>query len=140
MDGKGKFHQPVSPRSRWFRTMNTSKEDFDKLGLTSDDWKAFILGKGVIDPLKLESARAVVARLGGYSPKQAADTELTDFALRTIGTQYPHLWLKGETLTYEDKIRFLQAKDGCSREEAVSHLEQVQKDEEEVDRILGKGN
>ncbi len=72
--------------------MNTSTYEFYKLGLTSDDWKAFILGKGVIDPLKLESARAVVARLGGYSPKQAADTELTDFALRTIGTQYPHLW------------------------------------------------
>src|SRR5271166_3192551 len=120
--------------------MSTSNEDFDKLGLTTDDWKAFILGKGVIDPLKLESARAVVARLGGYSPEQAADTELTDFALRTIGTQYPHLWLKGETLTYEDKIKFLQAKNGCSREEAVSHLEQVQKDEEEVDRIFGKGN
>ena len=120
--------------------MNTSKEDFDKLGLTSDDWKAFILGKGVIDPLKLESARAVVARRGGYSPEQTADTEIADFALRTIGTKYPYLWLKGETLTHEDKIRFLQARDGCSREEAVSHLEQVQKDEEEVDRILGKGN
>ncbi len=120
--------------------MNTSKGDFDKLGLTSNDWKALILGKGVIDPLKLESARAVVARLGGYNPEQAADTELTDFALRTIGTQYPHLWLKCETLTYEDKIRFLQTRDGCSREEAMSHLEQVQKDEKEVDRILGRGN
>jgi hypothetical protein len=120
--------------------MNTSNEDFDKLGLTSDDWKAFILGKGVIDPLKLESARAVVVRLGGYNPKQAADTELTDFALRTIGTKYSYLWLKGETVTYEDEIRLLQVKDGCSREEAVSRLEQVRKDEEEAARILGKGN
>ena|SRR5271157_3581545 len=111
--------------------MNTSKEDFDEIGLTSDDWKAFILGKGVIDPLRLESARAVVARLGGYSPKQAADAEVTDSALRMIGTLYSYLWLKGDTLTYEDKIRVLQVKDGCTREEAVSHLEQERKNQDE---------
>jgi hypothetical protein len=120
--------------------MNTSQEDFEKLGLTTDDWKAFILGKGVVNPLRLAGARPAVARIGRYSPEQAADTEFTDGALRMIGTQYPHLWLKGELLSHEDKIRFLQAKDGCTREEAARYLEQVQKDEEEVARIFGKGN
>jgi hypothetical protein len=118
--------------------MSTSKEDFHKIGLTADDWKAFILGKGMINPLRLAAARAAVARIGRYSPEQAADTELTDGALCMVGTQYPHLWLKGEPLSYEDKIRFLQAKDGCTREEAARHLEQVQKDNEEVARIFGK--
>jgi hypothetical protein len=118
--------------------MRTSKEDFEKIGLTSDDWKAFILGRGIVVPLRLEAARAAVARLGGYSPEQAGDTEFTDFALRRIGTQYLQFWLKGETLTHDEKIRFLQARDGCSQEEAANHLEQVQKDEEEVARIFGK--
>lgn len=121
------------------KIMSTSKEDFKGIGLTPDDWKAFILGRGSIDPLRLEAARLAIVRLGRYSPKQAADRELTDFALRQVGTQYPHLWLEEESLSHEEKIRFLQSRNGCSREEAARHLEQVRKDEEEVARIFGKG-
>lgn len=117
--------------------MNTSEEDFAKLGLSSDDWKAFILGRGTLAAEKLIAARIAVARLGRYTHQQATDIELLDSALRLVGTQYLHLWMQGGTLTFEEKIRYLQARDGCSREEAERHLEQVSKDNEEVARIFG---
>ncbi len=109
--------------------MNATQEDFAKLGLSPDDWKAFILGRGTIAPLKLSAARIAVAQLGRYTEKQAADTELTDGALRRVATQYSHLWMQDETLTTDEKIRYLQAKNGWSREEAERHLEQVRQDE-----------
>jgi hypothetical protein len=117
--------------------MSTSEEDFANLGLSADDWKAFILGRGTLSAQKLDAARAAVARLGRYTEKQASDTQLTDLALRRVATQYAYLWLRGETLTVEDKIKFLQAEKDCSREEAERHLEQVRKDRDEEDRILG---
>lgn len=120
--------------------MATSEEDFARIGLTADDWKAFILGRGTIDAQRLESARAAVARLGRYSPEQADDHRLTDFALRQIATRYPHLWLYGETLSHEDKVAFLRAQNDWSRDEAERRLEQVRKDREDEARIFGGKN
>ena len=118
--------------------MDATREDFTKLGLSSDDWKVFIFGPGTLSAQKLDAARAAVARLGHYTEKQAVDPEITDSALRMIATRYPYLWLQGETLTAEQKIRFLQVKTGCSREEAERQLEQVAKDNEEAARIFGR--
>lgn len=88
------------------------------------------------DPLRLESARAAVARLDGYIAKRASDRKLTDAALREIATRYPRFWLKGP-LTQEEKIRFVQGKDGCSREDTEKHLAQVARGTEELARIFG---
>jgi hypothetical protein len=119
--------------------LNTSDNEFATLGLSSDDWTAFILGRGTLPAQKLDAARVAVARLGRYTEKQASDTEVTDSALRQIATRYPYLWLRGETLTVEDKIRFLEASRACSREEAEKHLEADDKDRAEEAQNFGKG-
>jgi hypothetical protein len=116
--------------------MSPTERDFESIGLTSEDWATFILGRGQVPPDRLAEARRAIARLGSYTQAQAADDGLLDSALRMIGSRYVFLWHKrGDPISHEEKIRLVQVRDGCSREQAEERLARVREDNDLLDRI-----
>jgi hypothetical protein len=115
--------------------MTPSEQDFQRLGLSADDWKAFIYGRGQVPEHKLAAARAEIARVGRYSERKARDTEMLTRALQVIGTTYAYLWDKDGSPSHEEKIRFLQARDACSREQAEAQLARVREDNERLRKL-----
>ena len=119
--------------------MSTSRKDFEGLGLTSDERRSLVFGGPPVSLPKLSAARAGLARLGRYGAAQADDDLFMDRALRMMATTVPQYWLDGVKLSREENLRFLQVKEGWSREQAEEHLERVEKDNAEEARIFGGG-
>jgi hypothetical protein len=118
--------------------IDATEADFNSLGLTSDDWKALLFGSGSVPLERMTKARAAIARIGRHTEAQARDTDAADYALKLVAITYPRRCFPGP-FTHEETLKFVQLREGCSRDEAERKLEAVQVDNAEVARIQQKG-